>query len=237
MSDLVLSPSQINLFRYDRALWCLQHYKGKRGKGAVAMELGTAVHSAAQAIVKDILTPSEAITRATMSFDTNVEDLGESGEEQRVQIPLMVDQAVPLISSLRPEKPVTEEHVQITLQGGTILRGFIDFSWDDLCVDLKTGRNCYNAIQPDHLVQLACYWFMTGKQQAIAYVTKAKSNLIYADEDGLADTMAWTMKTIHAMEDLVAMGEEKALRLCPPTNVFDYRWDEETRNMAKEIWT
>lgn len=236
MSELIVSPSQINLFKFDRGLWCLQHFKGKRGRGSAAMELGKAVHFASQAILTEELDRDAAVLQATMQFDRAIEDLGESGEDHRPKILPMTDQAVQAVVALNPAMPSVEQRVTTQLPNGVTVQGYVDFMWDNVCCDLKTGRAAWTSMQPDHLTQLSLYWFMTGLPQSVIYATDKKSVTINADEEGMAECVAWTMKIIDAMLELSEMGEEKALRLCPPNDVYSYRWDSETRALALETW-
>lgn len=237
--SLRVSPSQINLFLNEPALWILSKFYNVKGEMGPAATRGTAIEKGLEAILTQGKSYEDALQWAYTVFDKDWTGKPE-GDEERAFIEPMLKQAVELFLQLDGLKGT-----QIKLEGeihGVGILGFADFDFDTFLADLKTTKRCPSCVEnlsAEHLTQLAIYRILSGKEQRIAYVTDKKAQIFSPPDEQLKAVERRVMSAIKAMKtawDMADTGVEKIAVLYPPRDMSSFYWDEQTRKHAYQIW-
>jgi hypothetical protein len=234
---LRLSPSSIMTFLHEPALYVLRRRFGVQAEAGPGAWLGDAVHHGVAYALLHGADHDRAHEAALAKFHER------SGGEIRADIDEARERIAPCLrqamAALAPYgKPVTiEGWVEAPIPGvDAVVRGRTDFGYDDYCIDLKTGRNCYVRPLPDHVLQLACYWRATALPQKLCYVTHARTSIVEVTEEDLAAGWRQIVAAARAMVRLESLPDGDAVTLYPPRDLTGYRWDDATRAKAREIW-
>lgn len=232
------SPSQIVTYLNEPALWLMRRRFDVKSEAGPGAWLGDAVHAGAQlALLHPDATTSDVLAYAEKAFHERSAGLvDEATNEAFAKIGAML---VTAIKALQPlGKPLLVEGWCEVWAGNSLIRGRIDlgYSGDIPDTDIKTGRNCYQKPLPDHLLALACYRQARKRPQQLLYVTTQKFNFVRPSDVEL--DLAWKQVTraVEAMEYIDNQSIELAARLCPPRDMSGFRWDQASRDKAKEIW-
>mgnify|MGYP003656385024 CR=1 FL=1 len=91
-------------------------------------------------------------------------------------------------------------------------RGFIDYQFDNACVDLKTTMSVPNvSMRQDHVLQTAFYSDATGGTPQYCLYVKPVANIYQMDT-------------------------RSSKLVCYPRDPSQFRWDDELRDRAKKEW-
>ena len=170
-----LSPSSLNLFANEPALWVVQYLMGRRFGVGCAAHRGTASEEGVQAGLIDDKKPIEECQEiAIKKFDALTALSGDGRrEKERAAIPGIVEQA---ITELRQYGPLTGYQGKVVNRFDDLqvdLLGFYDFLFGDagIIVDLKTSLKLASAINPAHARQVSHYIRGTNLEGRVCYAT------------------------------------------------------------------
>ena len=128
--------------------------------------------------------------------------------------------------------------------------GYIDFQFENGCVDLKSTKGIRGSMSSDHVLQTAFYQDALGGNlpQHCLYVapvgltpkgnvSKAKSwNLVRLSDAKHATGASRRPALATAMAAIYQMDTRMSKLMCIPRDPTQFRWDDELRNRAKKEW-
>lgn len=166
-----LSPSSIALFKRSPALWVAKHYFGIRSESGDAALRGINVENGLNAYLLSGVDVGEAACIASSTYT----------DEDSVEIRAYFTNGIEALSEFGP--PIGGQKAVSCWINGVEVGGYIDYEYDDFCVDLKTTgkmpkvltskarRGELPSTKFDNVVQQAVYKLATGKDQWLAFVT------------------------------------------------------------------
>lgn len=237
MTELRVSPSQINLFLNEPAIWVLNKFHKIYGDMGASAKLGIAVEKGLQSILQQDLSFEDALNWANKVFTEDTIGLPQEDiDKERAYIEPMLKQAIEVFLQFGDPKGY---QVEITGQIEDVnVLGKADFEYD-FFIDLKTTKrmpSCVENLAAEHIRQLAVYRKMTGREQRLAYVTD-KKNAVYTPTDAQYRIAEKEIKhAIIAMKTAWEAGHEMAQKLYPPRDYGSFYWDEKTLTAANEVW-
>ena len=187
-----LSPSSLNLFAAEPALWVMERLLGYRSSPGCAAHRGTAAEAGIEiGLINPDLPVAECQAHALREFDRlSALSADPSRQKEREAIPGIVEvglaelrqYGVPTLSE------TSRQHkVSVTLDDVPVpVIGYLDFLFDQhgIIVDLKTQLRLSSEISEPHARQVALYQHAHGNHQArIAYTTPKKIG-VYVLENG-----------------------------------------------------
>jgi hypothetical protein len=273
------SPSDANSFDALPYAWWWKHgdhwgYKAYRSPGAPRMDRGTAIEPGMSYLVDKGVT-DEATAKAKeivrdrfLRLRQDPDDQGMELDETKLNQEELIEWhaldlyinsiAAALISDEWREANLgflVREQARVTLDVQTSLaiqtwRGFIDYQFDNACVDLKTTMSVPNgSMRQDHVLQTAFYSDATGgTPQYCLYVkpvgltpggkvSKAKGwSLLRLTDRQHASGSSRRPALSTAMANIYQMDTRSSKLVCYPRDPSQFRWDDELRDRAKKEW-
>ena len=232
-----LSPSSLNLWLAQPAMWTLKYVHGYKDEAGPAMARGTAVEAGMQVLLTGGSVDG-AVTAAHVNYDLNQPEASDERDAERAVIEPMVRQ-LPGVLAGWPRPLSYQRKVQAEYTGASTLPilGYLDFEFEDCVVDLKTTKALPSKARIEHVRQVGLYAHATGKPVRLLYVTPKKSSLIsVAPED--ADVGWRQLKAAaRALErTLTASPTAGALAEFFVPDFDSYHWDEKSISKAKEVY-
>lgn len=232
------SPWSGNMYREapDAFLWRFAF--AKRDEMSAKASVGTSVEFAIAQVLLGIAKAEDATAIATAEFDKAVQ--GEVINE-RADIPAIVEQALAGFRGLN-QKLLTYQSVLRVDAGMKYglrfpIKAKTDFGYEDLTVDCKVTWRMPSSPKFSHVCQLGTYHALTGKSQALLYVTPKKNALIRLNEEDLAAGFACMLSTwrrIEALADRCDTPESAADLIAH--NPDSYFWSPASRKEAATVW-
>jgi len=233
------SMSQKTQFEADTALWLMRHEFGIQSEVGPAAWRGTAVEMGCNAIFDG----NDPLETAERVFDSEAGDRSdEKIDAERAKLPKYLANLTPYIKESEWPTPKRQIKVEYTFSGMSIPTiGYIDYLWPEWHMDLKTRASMppHGVGTAPHIAQVAFYGLCVGLGGSLLYVTPGKDKtplLCPIDDDMAAAANKRTETTFQAMERVLEMGFEKAMKLFPPRDMTGFMWDDATRKKATEIW-
>lgn len=129
-------------------------------------------------------------------------------------------------------------------------RGYVDFPFENGCVDLKTTKSVRGSMSYEHVLQTAFYQdaIEGSPTQYCLYVapvgltpggnmSKKKAwNLVRLSDDQHASGASRRPALATAMAAIYQMDTRMSKLMCIPRDPTQFRWDDELRNRAKKEW-
>ena len=203
-----LSPSSLNLFRTAPSLWVVRYLYGVKDDSSEVMQRGLDAEKALYDRMHGRENPAhESLVTGALEL---IQPYGELVTYQRELLYQPNGFPVPI-------------------------KGFLDFEFQDACVDLKTKRNMPKGIDYSHRLQGAFYAMATGKHQHFLYATDKKA-AIYVLEDP-ADAANELLSICQSVSRFLSMSKDKAELaniLFPDFSAF--QWGDNSKAAAREIW-
>jgi hypothetical protein len=172
------SPSSLNLFAAQPAMWVLEKILGARQPVGVPAHRGTAVEEGtAFGLGKPDATLQQCVDAAYTRYDTiTALSPDDRREKYRGNIPDMIAQA---LDELRPYgvPSAAQGFVEWRPEGLTLpIVGYFDFHWADhnITVDLKTTEKMPSAVKVNHARQVSLYVTSNNADPRITYCTPKK---------------------------------------------------------------
>ncbi len=240
--EIRISPSQVNLFLNEPAIWVLNKFFGIYGDMGAAAKRGNMVELGLNLILLNDMDYKTALSRSLELFDQEMKEIeDEKTEEERANIPGMLEQAVSLFLNI--DTPIK---TQVRLEPDCLslpVLGVADYEMENYMVDLKTTTRCPSAaenISAEHIRQTTIYHLASGKPQKLAYVTPKKHALYEISQAQInqakkeIEAAARAMKAAYEIEE--KQGKDALTILYPPRDTSSFYWDLKTLNKANEIW-
>lgn len=231
-----LSPSSLNLYCANPALWVgkyLLSWKDESGPAAMrgqAIEAGLDVYLFER---KEV----EAVARAQTKFlELTAGQADESHEQERENVVAMLKQAILALKDF-PVPVARQIRVSHQIDGVEVpIIGYIDYAFGDFDLDLKTTKACPSAIKPDHGRQFALYGKARNKPQRVLYCTGKRSAMFSVSDNEAAIHLADLERHARAVRHLLsrATSAQDAARFFPVERA-DFRWTENTLALATAI--
>lgn len=256
-----LSPSSINLYLVDPALWVLKHfYKQTSGFNIYAMR-GVAVENGLNHWVKTLhenesidvqAVTKEAVDIALTYFQEN--SFYWDDEDLKIKIEADIEpwvkNAIKALLEVSEEVP-KQQVVILTEIEGLKVGGFLDYDYEELQTDLKTVNNLPKIVsrgdrkgflpkdKQGNVRQQAIYKLATGKETSLLYVTPTESlNHIISDAEA-EEAMIEVKRACKEIKTLLELPIEEIIDRTPPnwkTMEHSFYWDEPLRRLAHDLW-
>jgi len=172
------SPSSLNAYAAQPALYVLERIFGKRGPPSCAMHRGTAIETG---IVHGLLHPDVTVKEcqdiATAQFDQLAALSGDpKRDKEREAVPGIVEQG---LIALLPYGVPDEVQLQVwhEIPGLKLpIMGFVDIGWTQhgIRLDIKSQLRLSSEISPAHNRQVGCYLHASNMAGRVAYLTPSK---------------------------------------------------------------
>lgn len=256
-----LSPSSINLYLVDPALWVMKHfYKQTSGFNIYAMR-GVAVENALNHYVKtmnerDSVVMSEvekeAVDIALAYFQEN--SFYWDDEELKIKIEADIDpwvkNAIKALYSLERDIPKQQSDILVEIEGLPV-GGFVDYDFETLQTDLKTCNSLPKIVsrgdrkgflpkeKQANVRQQAIYKLAKGKETSLLYVTPTE-HLHHVISDAEAEeAMAEVKRACKEIKHLLTLPVEEIIDATVPkwkSMEHSFFWDEPLRRLAHDLW-
>lgn len=235
-----LSPSSINAFAAEPALWVMERLLKKRSQIGAAAHRGSASEAG---VAHGLLNPNATIEDcqaiALREFDQRAAMSGDpKRDKEREVVAPIVAAAIPELRQYGIPDQV-QRKVVAQIEGIPVpVLGFSDFEWTEhgIVLDLKTTLRLPSEISAAHGRQVSLYVRDGNREGRLCYVTPAKL-AVYRLEDPQAHFAALS-NIAHRMMRLLAVSndaQEIAGLVCP--NLDSFMWSNpQTRALCKETY-
>ena len=247
---LKLSPSSINLFIEEPALWLLKHFKGLRSDSNIYAIRGKLVETFINMKLDGKEEPSfhswlqEVLP--SVFFDNvtfNEYDLKGFYKWGQLCYKNYLDNTKEFGTLVTRQREVSG------IVDGILLAGFIDFEFEDTIVDLKTANKVPSllvrgdrkgqlpAFKAANIRQQAVYAMLSGKKVALLFANEAGESLLYkvTDKD-IEEITPSILDTIKKIKKCLDNGFERSIIEHIPKNINSMYWDDNLINEAKKLW-
>lgn len=234
-----LSPSSLNLWQGEPALWVLKYLMGARDEAGPAAKRGQAVEAGLDIWLmgnRDL----EACTKAALdNFALNTGGLADDDhEEERAVIGPMLEQATVAMKDA-PRLTARQVAIETWLDGISVpVIGYCDYVLEDDCiVDLKTTHRMPSSPKQDHVRQVAVYQKARQAPVSLLYVTPKKFARLHVPQEACDEAIADMTRVARSLQTMLAAAQsaEEATRFVAPDFTRFY-WNAETRKLAQEVW-
>jgi hypothetical protein len=240
-----LSPSSVNLWIAQPALWCAAYLMKRRTPVGPAAHRGTAIEAGVEAGLFDPEMPIEECQKiGEAKFHTLTRLSGDPRvEKERATVAPSIAVA---LGELRqygiPESAGDDRQHKIVreIDGvGVPVWGFIDFWWPQhgIIVDLKTTSRIPANISDPHARQGAFYAGTGGNSEVRFGYVSEKKIAVYVLKD-IAAHMAAFVQGAQSIENFLSLSDDGAkLTRCLSPDLTSFYWsDASARALAHEIW-
>ena len=233
-----LSPSSLNLFASEPAMWVMERLLGHRSPVGCAAHRGTASETGtASGLVNPKMDPAECQAIGLAEFDRLAALSSDpKKDKERDAVPGIIKSA---LAELR------QYGVPSGLQGKVIhefpdlppVLGFWDFQWTDsaITVDLKSQIRLSSDISPAHARQVALYVHNTNMEARVCYATPTKVG-VYRLEEPAAHVNA-LLNVAHRLGRFLAVSNDPAELagiVCP--NYESFLWSPQARAHGRAVY-
>lgn len=217
-----LSASSLNLWSVMPGLWVMRYLCGFKDEMGPAASRGNAVELALLHILHGAEFPVDVALRA---FDlAMMGELSDKIDSERALIPGMVAQC----ETWRPPSELLASQIKIEcfIDGLSVpIIGYVDFSFTDCDVDLKTTKQCPSKPKSDHVRQVSLYRHARSKKGKLLYVTNKKTaDFDVTDEmrDAAIEEISLTAASLESFLNSVEEPIDALKRL--PIDRDNFRW-------------
>lgn len=244
----VLSASSINMYLKDPAAWVLKHFYGVRTEENIYAARGKAVESGILA-----KTPEE-VNAALREF----RDVSFFHEDEELCESIAFDLSGWISEGKKALQVLCDAHgafdVQKELTGeidGLPFTGFLDYSFADIDVDLKTAKDVPSAVtrgprvgmlpatKNDNVRQQAIYNHLTGKRTALLFCSPVESFFHELTAEEMKPLFSEVREAVAGIKDLLKMDMKDILAKHQPdwTKMrYSFYWDDASKALAEEVW-
>jgi hypothetical protein len=239
-----LSPSKINLWITDPALFIGTYLCGMKGSFGVGAFRGNAVESALSKKVNDNSLSKEAIDQFLYSsfneqcieHNISMEDI--KAQKERDSLSAYYEQALNVYHRFgKPEHYQHKIYYSIHEDLATPFLGYIDFVFKDSIRDLKTTGIRPSKFSEAHQRQLAVYSkAFPDKELWCDYVTK-KEAMSYKLQN-VEETLNQVIKVCLGLQKFLSISDDPyELASMHYPNYDSWMWSEEMKNQSTKIWS
>ena len=235
-----LSPSSLNTFAAEPAMWVLQKLAGKQTPAGYAAHRGTASESG---IVAGLLNPEMPIVEAQQIALAEFDKLSAFNKDpkavkERAGIPGIVEQGIKKLRTAGIPDEI-QHRVDVTLPGLPIpCIGYVDVGWTKhgIRLDIKSKLRMPTDIEQAHRRQVGLYIHGTNCTGRVAYFTPTQE-MVFALEEAPRYVEELRQIAIR-LQNFLALSDdrEKLIRSCVPNYGSFYWSDAYTRGLGKEVF-
>ena len=248
--DVRTSPSDLQLFREEPALWLIKHHHDYlyRTGGSAATLRGHAVEHGLRTACRWNMPLAGAIRHAQRLFLRNKPE-GLEGDahapydKEFAAVPDYMTQAFDaLLKRGLIKRYHSYQHKCEGIIGGLKVLGYTDFIFVDdqgeiIGIDLKTTARLPSEMKPNHIEQMAFYRFVTGVSFSCLYVTPKKSAVYTLTDAQYNYGIRKIELAAKAMQIALSLQSwDEVFTLFPPRDLEGFRWDDTARFYASNIW-
>lgn len=234
-----LSFSSIALFKNAPAVWCIEKLMGIRSEVGPAAWRGTAVEAGVDlGVMRTDCEDMECLSVALQNFAMNsAGEISEAIDKERANIEPMLKLA---LSKMREHPMPVARQLKIdgVLDDVPIpIIGYIDYSYEDKLIDLKTTLRMPSEPKPDHIMQVALYRKKTNKTPSLLYVTPKRVEFYTPSSEALDTAMnelCVSAKALCRALDTFSTPEDMAR--CYAPNFDSFYWSAATKAKAMEVY-
>lgn len=235
-----LSPSSINLYANEPALWVLQYLYGMRFPVGCAAHRGTAAETGVQAGLLDHDLSIEACHELALAHYDRLTALSTDAkrEKERDALPGIVSNA---IKELRQYGRLTGYQRKIVNRFDDVpvdILGFSDFEFEDagVIVDLKTTLRLPSEISAAHARQVSHYIAGTNTEGRVCYSAPGKL-AVYRLEDPASQRAAMNNVARRIQKFLSISADKAELASFLTPRVDEFWWSAPSaKAAAKEVY-
>ena len=235
-----LSPSSLNLWQGEPALWMLKYLHGIKDPAGPAAMRGTAIEAGLDVWLMGGRDLDKANTAALSNFAMNTNGLADDAHEaERALIPPMLVQAV---RAFENADGVTARQVRVEtwLDGIEVpIMGFCDYIFESgAIVDLKTTKSAPSTPRADHIRQVAVYSkARDGAPVALCYVTPKKWITHRIEPDQVEEAIKDMQRVAKSLRTILDKSvDAKAAAEFTAPNFDNFYWNETTKSAARSVW-
>lgn len=234
-----LSPSSLNLWIDEPALWSLKYLRKFRDTSGPAASRGSAVERGLDALLVNAATMEQAVKIAHEHFDREIAgELSDDIDKERASLEPMLGQAAQALFGF-PEQPRRQNRVMTFYQDvyAPVL-GYVDYVFPTCFVDLKTTHRVPSTPPANHLRQVAMYNRELQLPPKLIYVSTKKFFVYTPTEEELtvaSEEMRRAGLTLQRALDRAKSVEEFEAHLFPRLDSFYYS-NPETKQLAIEVY-
>lgn len=248
-----LSPSSINLFIKEPSLWIMKHFYGLTSFTNVYADRGTHIENGVNSLIENPkLTVSNAADIALEGFqkDTFFWDEEDITDEIEHNIPAWVKNTNKALEEISDEAPSLQKEIDFSIEGVKI-KGFIDYEYDDLLVDLKTvntvpspcsrgaRKGMLKSDKNDNVRQQSIYNKAEDKRVCLLFVSPDASYAHYLTDEELQPRFEEAVQSVKNIKKLLTKDIEDVIKDYIPDMKkaqWSFYWDDKLRKAAEDIW-
>lgn len=235
-----LSPSSLNLWANEPALYVLKYLHGHKDDMGAAAKRGTAVEAGLDVFLfnRDA-SVSDCTDVAIHNYRINT--LGILDDEHDKEAGLIAPMLAQAIGALRNAPPVAFRQLSIEtwISGIPVpIIGFLDYVFEDGSIlDLKTTARLPSAPRPDHIRQVSIYAQARQAPVSLLYVTPVKHARYHASADQVAEGLAEVTRIAKTLARVLSASSTAADVAEFVTPKFDsFYWNDNSINAARKVW-
>lgn len=240
-----LSPSSVNLFIAQPALWAASYLMKRRTAVGPAAHRGTAIEAGVEAGLFDPAMPVEECQKIGEAKFHSLTRLSADGRIEKERAAVAPSIAVALAELRQYGIPDAaddgrQHKVVRQIEGIPVpVWGFLDFWWPQhgIIVDLKSTARVPSSISEAHARQGAFYAGVGGNSEVRFGYVSEKKIAVYVLQD-VAAHLASFVTAAQAIERLLSLSDDsEKLTRCFAPDLSTFWWgDASARQIANEIW-
>lgn len=232
-----LSPSSLNTYAANPALWAGKYLFHWQEEPGVSMARGTAIEAGLDVWLykRD---QELAVQAAYQNFAMNTGgDASDEADAERDNLEPMLVQAITALKGA-PTPTARQIKIEHWVDGIEVpIIGYVDYLFEDHGIDLKTTKMCPSSIKADHGRQIALYAKAKSRPFKILYVTAKKFGLYPLTDNEAAVHLRDLERHARAVRHLLDRSKDPldAFRFFA-SEFSDFRWSEKTRGLADALY-
>lgn len=239
---MLFSPSTINLFLKDPALWVIKQYHGMAFNGNIYTMRGQLVENYLDQWLKtgkEVTDIQSDIISCLFTSDIpwDISDVDS--------IMNFYNMTMTAWSNVGKPDPIMQLYIECPTLG---IKGYLDYTFNDSFIDLKTAAKLPTVVtrgprkdqlsksKIDNVRQQICYEMVTKKAGSLLYVSEDDwffYEITDKDRDELTNQI---VDTIEQMGYYMTMPYDSLIKAIEPGSKQGFHWTEELINIANEIW-
>ncbi|MGE0406249.1 MAG: PD-(D/E)XK nuclease family protein [Acetobacteraceae bacterium] len=233
-----LSPSSLALYRAEPHLWCLRYlHRIPDEADKPAAWRGSAVETGLDAYLYGA-TPEESLTKAQEAFEMNAQgEIGEKLDKQRDVLASCLRSAIAAFDGKIVTPNARQMKIEAWVDGVPVpVMGYVDYTWPDYLLDLKTTERRPSKPSADHLAQIATYHRALKRQPKLLYAAPSGFAWFSPTEDEVNEawrTIEMSARALMRMLTRVESANDASALFAPRFD--DFRWTPQLKEHALKL--
>lgn len=247
--QFTLSPSTVNLFIKDPALFIMKHFYKMTSSLNIYAIRGQAVEMAVNERLKG-KSLEESVNIALDFYYEQTFDLPVDTLDIEYILPQWAEKAVTTLTTINGDRtPLMQTKLEFEINGMPF-KAFLDYDYTDETIDLKTctklpgivsrgdRKGFLPADKRDNVRQQCIYRKATGKKASLLFITNEEHQLYTIQDSEYEMYMEEVNKVIEEIQVILTKGNKYATtKYRPNEKLFNtFYWNKEMIQKAKEIW-